>query len=236
SVERGHDVRDFSLLCFGGAGGLHAVDLAAGLEMPRVFVPGSPGTLSALGVLGADVIKDLSRTVLGLSLDAIEEVLAALEREGRQVLAREGFSRDVRVERMVDLRYAGQSYEITVYYSSGFENQFHDSHQRVFGHCNREAPTEMVNARVRLVVPTPSVEIPEIAPGGEDAAGAIAGTQACWFAGWHDTPIYERDLLRAGNVVQGPAIVAEFTSTTLIAPGMSGRVDGHGNILVEVKR
>lgn len=238
SVERGHDVREFALLCFGGAGGLHAVDLARALEMRTVIVPTSPGTLSACGVLSADVIKDLSRTVLGAGnrRDVVTRVLADLEREGVDILRGEGYPpADVSVTCAVDVRYAGQSYEIQVPWDDGVLETFHACHLRRFGHSDPAAPVEMVTARVRLTVATPPVVLPLLEEASaSDASEAVVAHQQAWFGSWGEVPVVERGLLRAGHRLEGPAVVAEFTSTTVIPPGASLVVDRHGNLVVEV--
>jgi N-methylhydantoinase A len=234
SVERGYDVRDFVLLCFGGAGGLHAVELAAALEMKGVLVPASPGTLSAYGVLNADVIKDLSQTVLGRS-EGLEGVLDGLEAEGRGVLAAEGVGGELRVTRSVDVRYVGQSYEISVPFEApgDFAGEFHDRHERLFGHADRAAAVEIVNARVRLVAPTPPLPLTRI--GAAEGAVPLAGRQAAWCGdGWREAAVIDREGLRAGHCFEGPAIVVEFTSTTWVPPGASCRVDEHANLWIDL--
>lgn len=236
SVERGHDVRDFGLLTFGGAGGLHAVELAAALDMPTVVVPASPGTLSAYGVLNADVIKDLSRTVLGRE-HVIEDVLRELEDEGRRVLAAEGVSGEVEVTRSVDLRYAGQSYEIPVPWNERAREAFHIAHERLFGHASRDGRVEIVHARVRLVAPTPSM--PLTSADAADGPVVPLGSQRAWCgpdAGWMDAALIDRETLRAGHLFDGPAIVVEFTSTTWVPPRTTCQVDAYGNLLIGLKR
>lgn len=235
TVERGHDVRDFALLTFGGAGGLHAAELARGLDMRQVIVPASPGTLSAYGVLNADVIKDLSQTVIGRE-GALDDVLAALEAQGRRVLDEEGVSGELRVSRALDLRYEGQSYEITVPITPGTDPRaaFHAAHARAFGHADVTAPTEIVTARVRLVAPTPPVPLPRVAEARGEAPRRGAQRAWCAVAGaWVQADVIDRDALGAGHVLSGPAIVVEFTSTTWIPSGMQGQVDAFGNLLVD---
>ena len=235
SVQRGHDVREHALFTFGGAGGLHAVDLARALGMCTVIVPASPGTLSAFGVLNADVVKDMAQTVLGRE-GAVASVLAALERDGRGVLAHEGVTATPRVTRAVDLRYAGQSYEITVPFDSldDARASFHAAHARRFGYCDERALTEVVNARVRLVVETPAVPLPTIAA----AAGPppVLSTRRVWCGadeGWAQARLFERAHLAAGHVIEGPAIVLELTSTTWVPPNAVARVDGSANLIIE---
>lgn len=235
TVERGHDVRDFAQLTFGGAGGLHAAELARALDIRQVIVPASPGTLSAYGVLNADVIKDLSQTVLGRE-SALDEVLTALERQGRRVLLDEGVDGELRVTRALDLRYVGQSYEITVPLTPHVDAReaFHAAHARAFGHADPVAPTEIVTARVRLVAPTPPIPLPRVAT----ASGEVTrlGTQRAWCAtagDWVDADVIDRATLGAGHGLRGPAIIVELTSTTWIPRGVTCRVDDFGNLLLD---
>lgn len=238
SVERGHDVRDFALFCFGGAGGLHAVDLARALEMRTVVVPPSPGTLSACGVLNADVVKDLGRTVLAAGNDprAVGRALDELERDGLGVLQDEGCPASaVQIFRSVDVRYAGQSYEIRVPWGERALADFHERHRALFGHGDEAAAVEIVTARVRLAVPTEPVLPPLLeAAESEDATGAVVGSQPAWFGEWLDVPVVERERLRAGHRVRGPAVVVEPTSTTVIPPGAALVVDACGSLVVDV--
>ncbi len=141
SVERGHDPRDYTLVAFGGAGALHACELAEALEIPRVLVPCFPGALSALGILRADVTKDLSRTVRLEMEDStranlkLQRAFAALEREGREQMRAEGFfAGSVRVHRTLDMRYAGQSYELNVPFAGDFRSAFHRAHEKRYGY------------------------------------------------------------------------------------------------------
>ncbi len=234
SVERGHDVRDFTLLCFGGAGGLHAADLATALGISRVVVPCSPGTLSAYGVLNADVIKDRSRTVLGHE-ETLPHVMAELERDARTVLDADRVEGERVVSRTVDLRYAGQSFEIPVPYSEDMVDDFHRAHQRRFGHCNPDGRVEIVHARVRVSVPTPPV-VPPVLPATDRPVVPVL-TRRAWCGpgfGWRDAAVIDRSSLRAGHEFQGPAVVVELSATTWVPPGAYVRVDDHGNLCIDV--
>ncbi|HEX8474212.1 MAG TPA: hydantoinase/oxoprolinase family protein [Pyrinomonadaceae bacterium] len=180
SVERGHDPRRFTLLSFGGAGGLHAVELARALRIPRVVVPRSPGALSALGALSSDVVKDLSRTVMLETKDShsdslLERAFRQMEREARAALRREGFQEtQQRIERTVAARYKGQSFELEIGWAAGrgfngeFDGEdgvktsgrtrlaalvdsFHDAHRQRYGYAEEASAVEIVSARVRAV-------------------------------------------------------------------------------------
>src|SRR5262249_29187196 len=154
SVERGQDPRLFSMVCFGGAGGLHACELAGELRIPRIIVPLSPGTLSALGVLLGDVVKDYSRTVMLPSSQArsadTERVFAELETRALRDLRREGFEKSkVRISRAAAIRYVGQSFEIDVPFSDRVLKAFHAAHQTRYGYADSARPTEIVSLRIR---------------------------------------------------------------------------------------
>jgi N-methylhydantoinase A len=158
SVERGHDPSDFVLYCFGGAGGLHAVDLARALGIPRVVIPQFPGALSALGLLLADSRKDYSQSLLmpaEAASSRIRSTLAALHRTGKKEMQSEGFaSGAIRHFDAVDLRYRGQSYELTVSLNSSsgdFIRRFHEAHDRRFGYSTPDKPVEVVNVRTSFI-------------------------------------------------------------------------------------
>jgi N-methylhydantoinase A len=244
SVERGHDPRDYTLVAFGGAGALHACDLAAALEIPRVLVPCTPGALSALGILRADVTKDLSRTVrlqVPNALQArpmLDREFKKLERDGLRQMRDEGFPEsDVKIERALDMRYSGQSYELAVPFARDYTAAFHRAHEKRYGYADRTRTCDVVNVRARFAGRTPKPALPKLKPGGVDARHAIISIGRVSFAGrWLRSATYDRAKLRAGNRIPGPAIVTEYSATTLIPPGWAGRVDTHGNILLEPRR
>jgi len=244
SVERGHDPRDFTLVAFGGAGALHACELAAALEIPRVLVPCFPGALSALGILRADVTKDLSRTVRLEVQTAVKEIaelhraFATLEREGRKQMRAEGFSREsLKIDRSLDMRYAGQSYELNVPFNGDFISLFHRAHEKRYGYFDRARACEIVNIRARFTGRTPKPALPKLRIGGPSAAPAIVSKSQTLFHGGREmTPIYDRSRLRAGNRIPGTAIVTEYSATSLIPPDWSGRVDRNGNLILEPRR
>ena len=244
SVERGHDPRDYTLVAFGGAGALHACDLAAALEIPRVLVPCFPGALSALGILRADVTKDLSRTI---RLDVrnasqlranLRQAFAALEREVRKQMRAEGFAGSaIRIDRGLDMRYSGQSYELTVPFAGDFIAAFHRAHEQRYGYCDRTRSCEVVNIPARFTGRTPKPDLPKIDKGGSSAAPAVVSRSNVMFAGRRlAATVYNRAKLRAGNRLTGPAIVTEYSATTFIPPRWTGRVDFYGNILLESAR
>jgi N-methylhydantoinase A len=244
SVERGHDPREYTLVAFGGAGGLHACELAAALEIPRVLVPCFPGALSALGILRADVTKDFSRTVrleLQSAADArpkLQRAFAALEQEGRKQMRGEGFSSgSVQIHRSLDMRYAGQSYELNVPFAGDFISSFHRAHEKRYGYFDRARACEVVNIRARFTGRTPKPTLPKLKQGGPNATSAIVSKSQVSFRGRRKlTPIYDRARLLAGNRILGPAIVTEYSATTLISPDWSGRVDRNANLILEPRQ
>jgi N-methylhydantoinase A len=244
SVERGHDPRDYTLVAFGGAGALHACELAAALEIPRVLVPCFPGALSALGILRADVTRDLSRTVrLEIqsatgAVAGLRRAFLALDAQGRREMRAEGYSGgSVKVHRTLDMRYAGQSYELNVPFAGDFLAAFHQAHERRYGYSDLSRVCEVVNVRARFTGATSKFELPKLKKSGASAAAAIAGKSHVLFGGRRAlTAIYDRRSLLAGNHIPGPAIVTEYSATTLIPPRWSGRVDRIGNLLLEPRR
>ncbi|MCC6238421.1 MAG: hydantoinase/oxoprolinase family protein [Dehalococcoidia bacterium] len=238
SVERGFDPREFTLVAFGGAGPLHACALAEALEIPSVLVPRWPGVLCAVGAAGADLTSTRTRSVLrpidGEPAD-IEAAIAAAEGLARGDL--EGATGDTEVVRALDLRYAGQSYELTIPLEEGpagvlerARAAFDAQHMARFSHAEPGAPVEVVNARVTARV-RGGREEGERAPSG---SGAVPATETrVWIeGGWREVPVFARDTLGAGDRIEGPAVVTQLDSTTLIAPGWRGDVDAWGNLVL----
>ena len=244
SVERGHDPRRFALVAFGGAGGMHACALAEVLGIPVVVVPPDPGILSARGMLTADVVKDYGRTVLlpaSSSPGTLEKLFKPLVDHARRELREEGFPRPL-VERFADLRYLGQSYEITVPVEGrgggkgegGLRRRFDALHQARFGTSNPARPAEIVTLRVRAIGRVESPPATSAPRGGRDGSRARAGTRGMVFEGRKARgALYDRALLRAGDRFRGPALVSEFSGTTVLPPGWVCRVDGRGNLICE---
>ena len=256
SVERGHDPRDFSLVSFGGAGGLHAAALAQSLGLAQVIVPSNPGAFSAVGILLSDIVKDASLSVLlPVPQTARSELPIAfwqdlqrrfgqLERSAREELRREGFAAaSAHAEQRVDVRYVGQAYELSVPFAPDFVGRFHAEHERAYGYAHAGRPTEVVNLRVRLVVPTPKPPPASLTSKRRDGSSRAAGPRReamrkrkpVLFDGrWWDTPIYDRDMLEPSTRFAGPAVVAEYSATTVVPPGWVCRVHEYGNLVVSI--
>jgi N-methylhydantoinase A len=234
SVERGHDPREFTLVAFGGAGPLHACALARALRISRVLVPVMPGALSALGILMADVVRDYSRTVmLPAAASDLEPHFAELEWRGAEEFRGEGL--DGESERSADLRYVGQGYELNVPAGAGMLQSFHGLHGRRFGYANAARAVEVVNLRVRMTAKTPAVELPFREPRLSDGSQSVLKTRAIFFDGeWCESKVYDRERLFPGDSFTGPALITEYSATTVLPPGCLASVDGFGNILIEV--
>lgn len=243
SVERGYDSRDFALLPFGGAGGLHAVDLAQALRIPRIIAPTSAGALSALGVVAADVVKDQSRTVLlevkpGIEQE-LESVFQKMERTARETLRREGFaSGRQRHQRTLAARYKGQSFELEIKHAKGdLAKGFHRAHQARYGYAQKENVVEIVSARLRSIgVVNKFREKPFAASRQKGLAKPRAFVSAHFDGKKCRVGIYNRDNLLAGMKLQAPCIVTEYSATTLIPIGAAASVDRFGNLIIETRR
>jgi N-methylhydantoinase A len=239
SVERGQDPRLFTLVSFGGAGGLHVCDLAAALRVPRVIVPSSPGTLSALGVLLGDVVKDYSRTVMmktsELDMRTLERGFAELEREAVRDLKREGFGKDrLKLARSVAMRYAGQSFEIDVPWSKRFDVKFHDAHRERYGYADSSRAIEIVSLRLRAAGVTQKPRIKRQRHGTPNRVAASHIERVYLDERAVQVPVYARDDLNFGTRLEGPAIITEYSSTTLIPRRCRVEVDPWLNLVIEV--
>jgi N-methylhydantoinase A len=242
SVQRGHDPRDFTLFAFGGAGPLHACDLARALSVRRVLVPRYPGVLSAMGMALADRVGDAAIAFLRALPPAGDEREALRAEAEAAFRAMEGrLRREVGeaagLERGADLRYAGQGYEVTVPWSEGgldaVGEAFHEAHLRLYGHAARDRPVELVALRLRARLPRRLPPWPSAPDAGPDPLPALLDRRSVVFDREHETPVYGRDGLRPGNLLRGPALVAQMDSTTAVPPGWRAAVDGLGNLLLE---
>ena len=245
SVERGHDPREFTLVAFGGAGPLHASALAAEVGVPRVLVPRAAGVLSALGLLVSDLTYDESvsrvRPLADVSPEGLAGTLSDLEARGRERLD-ESEVAAVGVERSVDCRYRGQSFELSVPVEAGVPDRdalaerFHAAHERRYGSVSPDEPLELVTVRVRVrgVVEPPALTADD---GDGSLRAARRATRPVRFGSEsHETPVYERERLPTGAAFGGPAVVEGSESTLVVRPPDSVTVDDDGNLVVEVGR
>ena len=256
SLERGYDPRSFTLVPFGGAGPVHGCELAQELGIPRVLIPARPGILSALGVAIADVVKDYSRTVMlrpdalrqaqGELVESLEEEFHGMEGLARAELEQEGLPAErMTARRFLDVRYVGQSFELTVDYPTSraarsseglaraISDSFYRAHLQRFGYADRGEPVEIVNLRLKLDLAVDKPDLQLEAVQGSDSSGAQIATVGVVFReGELDTPLYQRELLAAGNRIAGPALVVQLDTTTVVPPGWQGEVDAYGNLLL----
>ncbi len=234
SVERGHDTRQFALLPFGGAGGLHAVDLARALRIPTIIAPTAPGALSAVGVLVADVIKDQSRTVMFTSkeIGRFKKVFSEMGREATAVLRSEGFPRSrQRHVRSLAMRYRGQSFELEVRKTEGdLAAEFHRVHRERYGYAQEQSEIEIVSARLRSFGVVEKLPLTKIKSGKVKPHGEVS----VYLQGRKTTAaLYRREELFANAKLITPCIVTEYSATTLIDADSKARIDGFGNLLIE---
>jgi N-methylhydantoinase A len=240
SIERGHDPRRFTMIGFGGAGGLHAAALAESMRIPRVLIPGYPGAFSALGVLLSDVIKDYSRTVMarvepghGIPRE-IEKVLKTLGRQAPKDLAAEGFSSD-RIQTMSSLaiRYRGQSFELNIPMSQDVIERFHLAHRERYGHADPSRAVEVVSVRLRAIGVTEKPILPRAAKIKKYRPKSGKSVQVWLGEKRRRVRVFDRAALDAGASIEGPAILTEYGSTTLAPEGWRVTVDGSQNLLLE---
>lgn len=254
SIERGRDPRQFALVAFGGAGGLHACALAEALSIPQVIIPAFPGALSALGILASDVVKDYSRTILlrisrEIPFGKLNQEFAALEKRAANDFGAEAWSGRPQYQRSIDLRYRGQGYELNIPFSKNLVAHFEREHQRRYGYTHPKREIELVTLRLRAVVKSDPVH-----RGRADAGTTRAETNTLARAhrtrrGRHSPPgapvvfdakklhtdIHERENLIPNQAYRGPAIVTEYSATTVVPPGWTFRVDKAGNMIISAK-
>ena len=236
SVQRGFDPRDFALLAFGGAGGMHACEIAETLEIPTVIVPRHAGVLSALGMLLADVTKDYAQTVLKAEADATIEHLNTLFEpliaQAKADLAAEGFTGEhAVVETALDVRYVGQSYEITVPATAHYRAEFDDRHARRYGYANPHRAIEVVNLRVTATGITSKPSLPRVPASDPTQLAPVRIGQAQFGGKRLETAFYRWEDLPAGAVASGPAVVVGGQATVVIPPGTGFRIDDFGNLI-----
>lgn len=231
SVERGLDPREFALLAFGGAGGMHACSLAEELGMQTVLVPRAGGVLSALGLAISDLRRDYVRPYLtsfdDVDADEFEKGFRDMETTAADDLEGPEFTR------RADLRYRGQSFELTVEADSlgKIEDRFHAAHEQRYGYRMEDEAVELVNLRLIATVPVEKPELDEPARGDDEAESERR--EANFDGEWLEVPVHDREKMGEGSEVSGPAIVEFRESTCVVRPGWSGAVDGVGTLVLE---
>jgi 5-oxoprolinase (ATP-hydrolysing) len=249
SLEQGYDPRLFTLLAFGGAGPLHACELAEALRIPRVFIPRYPGVLSALGMVLAPIVKDYVQTVMldtrALDSAALEAAFAPLEAHahanvGEQLITPDNVPRNVSFHRSYDLRYFGQSYELTTPDASDLAStlsSFHKLHEQRFGHSHPDQPVQLVAVRLKVVIQPDQPELPMQPFDGTSAEHALLGERFMTFvSGEQRARVYDRERLHHGNHISGPALIVQEDCTVLLPSNWEGVVDAWGNIIVQMSQ
>jgi N-methylhydantoinase A len=248
TVARGEDPRDYVLVAFGGAGPVHAALLAHELKIPRVLIPSSPGVHSAMGLLVSDLKRDTVQTHFA-ELDAvdvseIQRRFHEMEQGAHEEFASQGIPPERIVhERAIDLRYSIQKYELPVPVArgqlraddkAGWRRAFDEVHEKHFGSRAEDQKVEIVNYRLTTKVLVPKPAVAELPMRLEISAKAVKAHRKAYFDGWCDCPIFDRERLVSGNRLRGPAIIEQMDSTTVVQPGQEARIDGFGNIIIEI--
>lgn len=240
SIERGIDPRRFTLFSFGGAGGMHAAEMARHLDIDRVLIPKNAGVLSALGLLMAESIKDYSLSLLQtadqVDPDSLAAKFRALAEKGTRDMQKEGFSEQrIHLQTMLDLRYLGQSFEITIPYRNLASSltDFHRTHKRVYTYRHSDRPVEIVNLRLKAVGTSRKVRLQRFPAGGKTPDQARFKDQDIFFQGrMHRASVYDRARLEPENIIPGPALIVDYESTTLLPPAHHLEVDAYLNLIL----
>jgi N-methylhydantoinase A len=250
SIERGRDPRHFALVAFGGAGGLHACALAEALSIPHVIVPAFPGALSALGILASDVVKDYSRTVLWrvsgkVPTQELNREFSALEKNGAKDFHKEAWQGRPLKHCSIDIRYRGQGYELNIPFTKNLLRDFEKEHRRRYGYTHPNREVELVTLRLRAVLKSTTTPMEKIAPVGTAALGrpgramlgrpSVLKAPVLFESTKQETKIYSRDDLQPGKKYSGPAIITEYSATTVIPPGKRFHHDRAGNLIIYLK-
>ncbi|NMG41464.1 hydantoinase/oxoprolinase family protein [Chelativorans sp. ZYF759] len=248
SAEKGYDPRTMTMVAFGGAGPMHAAALAKSAGMPTVLVPDKPGVFSAVGLVMADIRHDFVRTWIlrgeDIAPDVLKEIYEQLETLGREALDADAVpAKRQRLTRTADMRYVGQAYEINVTLPDGeidaalikvLSDRFHAHHNQLYAHFHPDKQIEFVSGRL---IANGLMSAPPMRQYKTDGGGCPAklGDHRIYFeevGGYADTPIYSREVLTPGMVVQGPAVVVQLDTTIIIHPGQSATIDSHANLLI----
>jgi N-methylhydantoinase A len=250
SLARGHDPRDFVLFAFGGAGPLHATALARELAVPTVVIPARPGITNAIGCAVADLRHDfvstLNTPLEGLEIARVHATFADQEAEGRALLAADGVALSgIEIRRTADMQFLGQSHILQVPLATGtpsleeLDRLFAAAYWDRFAVELPEIRPVLVNLHTAVLGHRPAVPLATLAPATDRRAtleAACERVREVWFdgTGWHATPVYQRAWLPELATFEGPAIVAQFDTTTVVEPGQTARLDAHGNLLITV--
>ena len=241
STERGYDNRDFHLISFGGAGPLHGCSLAERLYVDQVIIPPYPGVWSAYGLLAADIRHDLSKSLLkplkDMTNEQLESEFHSLVQQGIQLCVEDGFpEKDILIARNLDLRLIGQSYELNVPFYGRIEavsHAFDVAHKQAYGYASVDTPREIVNLRVAAMVSLPKFQLPSLPKGTSNPKEAQTGTREVFLNHkWLEVDIYQRSQLKANNIIEGPCIIEQNDSTTLVDVGWVAKVNTNCHLLL----
>jgi len=230
SVERGRDSREYSLIAFGGAGPLHACDLAEELEIKRIIIPIHPGLFSAFGLLTAEVSRTFIQPIIEQSTINVEPTFTQLREQARESLKEEGFTGYQTVEQ-VDLRYQGQAYEITLPYKkkTNLERLFGREHKNLYGYSSKDA-VEAVNARIRAIIPIPKAKLAKGQLKSGEPPAPASSRKMSLLGSWQKVPVYDREKLFPGVRSRGPCIIEEYDSTTVIGKNWKWKIDPYQDL------
>lgn len=240
SIERGYDPREFVLVAFGGAGGLHACELAAALSIPRVLVPARPGALSAFGILVSDVVKDYSRTVLWrtlneLPLTRLNAEFNKLRRKAHQDFLTEDWKGTIQYCLSLDVRYRGQGYELNIPFTDKLIAAFQREHDRRYGYSYPAREIELVTIRLRAIMKSPQATLgTALAARGESGRLDPGRTSVFFESKKIACAIYDRESLQPGKKYSGAAIVTEYSATTIVPPRAKFWLDRNGNLFIQL--
>ncbi|MCB0166762.1 MAG: hydantoinase/oxoprolinase family protein, partial [Anaerolineae bacterium] len=238
SIQRGHDPREFTLVSFGGAGSLHAADLARSLRIPRLLIPPAAATLSAFGMLAADVIKDYVQTIMrpgDTPYAELERLIAPLMKQGRADVMAEGVPADkITIEPLLDMRYRGQSYELTIPFAPDFGDAFHTAHAQTYGHSEPAVPVEIVNVRLRAIGTLAQPLLPKIEIMLSEPPIPFEKRSVVLAVGVADVPFYFGNDLKPGQQLSGPAVIIQPDTTVFIGPDEVLSIDAYRNLVIEV--
>jgi len=247
SVEKGHDPRDYVLVPYGGAGPMHAADIAEALGITSILIPRSPGNLSAMGLIVSDVrhddVRSWIRALGSIDVRLLEREFETLEERAVSFLEGEGFSgREISLQRSLDLRYKGQAFELNIRIKredslKDIAERFHRRFREAYGHGHPERQVELVNLRLSSFGAVDRPTLPPLDSGGASLKRAKKDERPVFFQGRvQGTPIYERNLLPCEETVNGPAVIEEDGATTVVPPAWKARVDSHNNLLLNRRR
>lgn len=255
TVQRGYDPRDFTMIVFGGTGAIFAVRLAQELHIPRIVVPVAPGCFSALGLITSDATYDVFRSYVVRTTRAdpakIQSIFDEMKEEAVSKIKELGFKKpEIQLKYKIAMRYEGQAHEVTIEVPSGlaiknlnrktlekYEGIFHEKHHCLYGHSNPGAPCEFFTLSVTAVGPVLKFQTSLAVEGTANPSQAFKKDRKVFWQetnGYKDTPTFERSLLKAGNIISGPAIIEQMDTTTMIPPRQKARIDKYGNIIIMV--